>query len=45
MAGTTSGVFRVNEIVIEPSAEGLLRMCRRPRRANLIRLQGAFASK
>src|ERR1700726_582133 len=27
------------------SAEGLLRMCRRPQRANLMRLQAAFASK
>src|ERR1700730_14265252 len=27
------------------SAEGLLRMCRRPKRANLMRLQAAFASK
>jgi hypothetical protein len=27
------------------SAEGLLRMCRRPQRANLMRPQAAFASK
>jgi hypothetical protein len=31
--------------VIEPSAEGLLRMCRRLQCANLMRLQVAFASK